>query len=658
MRSTVSALVGCAFLLAAGPGPAPLAAQQRSYPGHSTAQSPAVHVDPVNLTAVQESVVSGLNLGAVIALPEVAAGAQKAADVWGLHLDLFVETDPARRVALGVELVRNGVAAFITDDPEVVGDPGFQAAVAEVDAGRGPELGPLPVTLASTGPGASAQPAFDGGFEAVRASRARLLPQIPKYDELFNLAFPISPLPDSFFQPTKFPYPEPVIRSVRTVSSASASAHAHTSCHAAALLGNMIHRTSQLDPEVFLLGFEGGNLSIKAAPGAVSPDKLAAVMTSYVIGLRGNAGERRDLLSENDGLETSVFKPSFHVPEELDLALSRWQAEGLLSSFERQGTDEVVLRGFKGRDRRFRAAFFIISTARRPLEPALELGVDGYGRWVFEMTSTQGFLQLFGEVPLTALTERATSPGAVLSRLTPASPAEAAEIPVVSGITPLAQPLIAPPRTPRGGMLTRAGAMVGSTVGFPLGALLQRVQDASPRFQPYLLAIEGGFLVVTPVQPLTPGQVNAVIERVDVDERGPLGSDQTITVTLAGGAEVLFRRTALNYGYVDQALSVLQEQAWISGWEYVGARGQGLAANVVLHNLLGKHRKFMSSLNTWPSDDRPAEPYLRWYVDGMQRLNFSVVTAEGWRQEFVEVPITIPPIPRDVQLYTGVSRLD
>ncbi len=102
----------------------------------------------------------------------------------------------------------------------------------------------------------------------------------------------------------------------------------------------------------------------------------------------------------------------------------------------------------------------------------------------------------------------------------------------------------------------------------------------------------------------------------------------------------------------------LKDQAWISGWEYVGVRGQGLGSNIVLHNFLGKHRKFMSSLNTWPSSDRLTRPHVRWYVDGMQRLNFSVVTPEGWRQEFVEIPVKIPPIPRDVQLFTGVSKLD
>jgi hypothetical protein len=79
---------------------------------------------------------------------------------------------------------------------------------------------------------------------------------------------------------------------------------------------------------------------------------------------------------------------------------------------------------------------------------------------------------------------------------------------------------------------------------------------------------------------------------------------------------------------------------------------------VVLHNLLGKHRKFMSSLNTWPSDDRPERPHVRWYVDGMQRLNFSLVTPEGWRQEFVEVPLHVPPIPRDVEVLSGISSVD
>jgi hypothetical protein len=419
----------------------------------------------------------------------------------------------------------------------------------------------------------------------------------------------------------------------------------------------MIHRTSKVENDVFLLGFEGGNLSVKAQPDAVTRDKLSAVMTSYVLGFRGKAGEKRDLLSENDGRPTSAFKPTAQAPEELDQALKRWIDQGIVKSFRHEGSDEVVLNSFKGADRRFRAAFFMVSSDQRLKEPLLRPGIDGYGRWTFELTSTQGFVQLFGEVPIRNLEQQLTAPGMLLKEIRRAEAADAKQID--SDETPLlGQRTLELPHHPVGGPLTTAGAMVGSTVGFPLGALLTEVKDRNPRFKPYVMTIEGGFLSVTPEAPLSSKQLGTAIQRIDFDERGPLGSDQTLTVTLSTGEKIVFRRTVFNFGYVDQALADLQRQALISGWEYVGARGQGLSANVVLHNLLGKHRKFMSSLNVWPSHDRPEKPYARWYVDGMQRLNFSIVTPEGWRQEFVEVPLKVPPIPRDVQLFAGVSTLD
>ena len=92
-------------------------------------------------------------------------------------------------------------------------------------------------------------------------------------------------------------------------------------------------------------------------------------------------------------------------------------------------------------------------------------------------------------------------------------------------------------------------------------------------------------------------------------------------------------------------------------WKYDGSRGRGLNANVLLQQFLGKHRKFMSSLSTWPTHERPVTPIVRFYVDGMQRLNFTFITRQGWRQEFVEVPLQVPPVPRDVELYSGVSSI-
>ncbi len=498
-------------------------------------QVPAVYVDPVNLTEVEERIQHGLNVGVVVADSETAAGIQKAADVWGLYVDLFVKTDPKARLETLTALVQNGVSAVITD--EVSAAEPFVSALQETNSKRG-ALGPLPVIVVGQKRPkyatdlVEAKPSYDQGFEAFRRVRAALLAQIPKYDELFNISFPITPLPDSFFQPTKFPYPEPAIRSVRTVSSTSASAHAHTSCHAVALLGNMIHHTSKIDEDIFLLGFEGGNLAIKAVPGAVTRDKLSAVMTSYVIGIRGNASERRDLLSENDGLETSAFKPAIHVPEELDQALAEWKKTGFIKGYERQGSDEVILRGLKGTDRRFRAAFFMVSSDKPLKQAKLVPGIDGYGRWTFELMSTQGFAQLFGEVPFDPPKEAVKGPNDLLKQIKLAGPTEVSRI-ESSNVGRIAQPLVATPRKPRGGMLTEAGAMVGSTVGFPLGVMLHKVNDAKPKFQPYLLTIEGGFLTVTPAAPITQKQLNTPVRRVDIDERGPLGSDQTINVTLA-----------------------------------------------------------------------------------------------------------------------------
>ncbi len=621
---------------------------------------PAVHVEPVSLTEVSERILSGLNVGAVVAHRELADGIQKAADVWGLHVDLFVVEDPQQRESVLVELAQNGEAALIFEElPE---STVLTRVITESNRRRGGGLGPLPVVTFSpsqlaTDVVAPDKDLFRAGFNAIRVSRARLLPLIPKYDQLFSIGFPITPLPDTFFQPTKFPYPEPLVRSVRTVSSVSASAHAHTSCHAFARLGNMLHPTSKVDPETLLLGFEGGNLSVKASPGAITPKKLSAVMTAYVFAFRGQAGEARDLLSENDGLETSQFKPAIHAPEELAAALNQWKERGLIQGFNREGPDEVILDGFKGAKRRFRAGFFMVSSDRNLSGPNLEIGSDRYGRWTLEFTSMQRFIQLFTEVPLSSLAQRATKPDDSLRHLKLAERTELENI-KPSGALRIGEPLLAEPQTPRGGLLNEAGTSVGTTVGFPLGSILQRVPDRAPRFQPYIVAMEGGFLVVTPEIPLSEDLLAIPIERIDFDERGPLGSDQTLTVKLMTGKSVVFRRTILNFGYLDEALSDVERQGWFSGWEYVGARGQGLASNVVLHNFLGKHRKFMSSLNTWPSYDRPRRPYIRWYVDGMQRLNFSLVTPEGWRQEFVEIPVLIPPIPRDVELFSGISKLD
>jgi hypothetical protein len=644
-------IVGCVVILGIA---SPALAQQGQLPKVSNGASPSVVVDSVNLTETAEKIATGLYIGAVVSNAEAARGIQKAGDVWGLHVDLFVEQDAKRIESVATDLARNGAVALIVEVKASNPLSVLMAAVRDQEQRRGFKVPVVRIgqeRARRTLPSAT-QP-FDQGFEALQVARNDILPQLPKFDETFPIMFPISPLPDHFFQASKFPYPEPLIRSVRTVSSRSASTHAHTSCHSAALLGNMIHRTSSVDPDVFLIGFEGGNLSVRPEPGAVSRDKLSAIMTSYVIGIRGSHSERRDLLSENDGRETSVFRPTIHAPEELESALKGWVAQGMISGYRFASHDEIIIAGLKGRERRFRAAFFLVSSAKRPAQPAIDLVVDRFGRYALETLSTQQFRQVLSEVPLDPPTR-----GEPLANVELASDVEWSAIAATEAKF-IGRPLLDTRRQPRGGMINAVGGSVGTVVGYPLGTLLFEIDSKKPvRYPPYVLTLEGGFLVVTPEQPLTSAVIKKVVKRVDFDERGPLGSDQTLTVSLTDGSAVVFRRTVLQAGYLDQALQGIKDQGWISGWEYSGARGQGLEANIVLYNFLGKNRKFMSSLNTWPSTDYASTPRVQWYVDGMQRLNFSLVTPEGWRQEFVEVPIAVPPIPRDMKLYAGVSTLD
>src|SRR5438876_6768105 len=61
---------------------------------------PSVYVERVTLSEVQESVGFGLNIGAIVRSDALARGIQKAADVYGLNLDIFVATDPTKRRAL------------------------------------------------------------------------------------------------------------------------------------------------------------------------------------------------------------------------------------------------------------------------------------------------------------------------------------------------------------------------------------------------------------------------------------------------------------------------------------------------------------------------------------------------------------------------------
>lgn len=566
-------------------------------------QQAAVYVEPVMLTEVYHRMGPGLNVGAVVAHDDTAYGLQKAADVWGLNLDLFVLDDPAERRSMVQHLVDNFESLVIV---EPISGESWQ------DLQQRAEKNAVPMKML----GEAEADRYNAGFAAIKAARATLLARLPKYDEILPIAFPISPLPDTFFQPSKFPYPRPLVRVERTSEPASASLHAHTSCNMVAQTGNMLHRTSSIDPDLFLMGMEGGNLSLKALPGAVDPEKISAVMTSWVMAVRGADSASRDILVENDGVGTSFFKPALHAPEELEIGLEEWKAKGIISGFRRLNHEDLLLEGWEGADRILRAGMFIIASDREISKPELTAGVDARGRRTLEFLSTQRFLQQLVELP-------SDKAGKAAAR-------------------------------PKGGILTTGGATVAGTVGEPLGSMLRKAAKYRNPIQPYVLSLEGGFLVVTPEVPLTKKQLETRVSRVDLDLRGPLTSDQTILVTLEDGSKLTLRRTVLDFDQLDDAFAQLRAQGMIADWSYDGARGRGLNANIVLEHFFGKHRKFMSSLCTWPNQEKPDRPTVRFYVDGMQRLNFSFISTEGWRQEFVEVPLQVPPVPRDVELYSGV----
>ncbi|RVH97625.1 hypothetical protein [Sinorhizobium meliloti] len=585
----------------------------------------AVYVDPVKLTTVYDHMGTSLNVGAVVSDPDFAAGLQKAADTWGINLDLFVTDELSSRRATVSRLIDNVDQVIITD---VVPNEDISA-----EQSRAAELAIKLERVSAKG--------YKAGYDAMSAARAAIVARIPKYDEVLPIAFPISPLPDTFFRPSKFPYPRPLIRVERTSESVTASVHAHTSCNMVAQTGNMLHRTSSLDPDLFLMGMEGGNLSLKAMPGAVDPEKISAVMTSWVLAVRGEGSSARDILVENDGVGTSFFKPGIHAPEELELGLDGWVREGRISGYRRLNAEEVVLNDYQGSDRVFRGGMFLVAFERQIDFPKLEEGVDIYGNRTIEFSSTQSFVQILGEVS----TPEANVGGATPNKISS------------SGVQRPGQ-FLADVKTPVGGVLTEGGASVGKTVGSIFGTLLQKVTQGNVRYQPYVLSLEGGFMVVTPETPFSKVQLDARVVRIDVDLRGPLTSDQSIVVHVEGQPPIMLRRTILNFDELDVALDQLRAQGQIGEWEYEGVRGRGLNANVVLQHFLGKHRKFMSSLMTWPSGERPDRPIVRMYVDGMQRLNFAFLSPSGWRQEFVEVPLKVPPVPRDVALFSDVSTID
>lgn len=571
----------------------------------------SVYVEPVTLTEISGLTGLNLNIGAIVSDRDKAKGLQKAADIYGITLNVFVLDKPAARSATAKTLLEQGENYLIVDQMD--GEDWKQ--VSELaDQKKIPFKQLAQANQSTTG-------RFDSGFDAVRGARGDLLQRIPKYDEILPLAFPISPLPDTFFQPSKFPYPSPLVRVARTNESKSASVHAHTSCNMVAQTGNMLHRTSSLDAGRLLMGMEGGNLSLQALPGAIDKPKISAVMTSWVLNVQ-DGGKKREILVENNGLESSQFVPGIHAPEELEIALQKWVDAGRIRGYRVLDHERVEIRGWEGKDRILRAGMFLVANDGKGSKPDIIQGSDRYGAKTIDFFSTQVFVQ-----QLVELLEENEVAAAWL-------------------------------QTPTGGLLTRGGTTSGNSIGRPLREMLREVSQANAPVKPFVMNVEGGFIVVSPEVPLSDAQLNSPVRRVYLDLRGPLTSDQTIWVGLANDERVTFRRTALDFDQLDTALNALKTMGMISGWEFEGARGRGLFANVVLRDFLGKHRKFMSSLSTWPTDEKLDRPVVRLYVDGMQRLNFGFLTREGWRQEFVEVPLRVPPVPRDISLYSGKSSLE
>jgi len=571
----------------------------------------SVYVEPITLTEIQEASNFDLNIGLIVANEDIAKGAQKAADVYGLKLDLFISKNLNEREKLAKRLILQN-ESFIAVDTMPSEDLSPLVTLSES------HTTPMRIVGESTG---NSEKDYDLGFSLVRGARANLLDDIPKYDQLLPLAFPVTPLPDNFFQPSKFPYPNPLVRAARTNESVSASVHAHTSCNMVAQTGNMLHRTSSIDPNRLLMGMEGGNLSLQAIDDAISTEKLSAVMTSWVLSLGGGNGDQRKILVENNGVDSSLFTPAIHAPEELDLALREWKSKGKIGAFEFLDHEHLRIIDFEGQDRTFRAGLFLVANDRNIDDPSIIAGNDAYGAKTLDFYSTQEFVQQLVEIGGQDFSAK-------------------------------------PSHIPSGGILTRGGTTTSSLFGKPLSDWLREVPQTSSPVQPYVMYIEGGYFIVTPKTPLDRSDLLSQVSSVYIDLRGPLTSDQTITFITSKRKEIVFRRTALNFDQTARALKDLKSMGLISGWDFDGARGRGIFANIILYDFMGKNRKFMSSLAVWPTDEKPERPITRFYVDGMQRLNFTSMTIDGWRQEFVEVPMRIPPVPRDIALYSGQSELE
>lgn len=563
------------------------------------APSNEIIIEPVSLTEAAGSLSAAVNVGAVVSDTPYAEGLQLAADIWGVNLDLFVTSNPVERQKLADRLLDAGEYAVIHDTL-----PGEDWTEFRTRAGY------LMTQCRQTGidPGKPAAERTKAGYAELRATRAAIVTRLPKLVEVMPIAAPVSPLPDSFFTGHAGPRAEPLVRMDRAFDSSSAPPRARVGVNAVTVAGHALERTGDGPDAPLLLNLESGLLGVQPAAGATDPAKISTVLTGAVVAIRGPGSSRRDVALEHNASDPSQYASALHAPDEFERLLGEWRRGGRIAGFRRLAPDRWELQGWEGADRTLRAGFFAMATAP---EAKLEAGTDITGRRAIDYTSSLGVVQQLVE----------EAPGPARRK-----------------------------KTPKGGRLTTAGATAGGTVGVPLADLLIPGPSAARDFPASILAVEGGFLAVTPAAPPGAADLNAPVERIDIDLRGPLTLQQTVSAGLAGGKSVVFRRTVLDPAGLDLALGSLESLGLLEGWRYEGVRGRGLGANVVFDAFLGRRRMFMSSLFLRRLAAPPARPRVRFYVDHLHRLAFTHESAAGWAQEFVEIPVRVPPVPRDVVL--------
>ena len=320
-------------------------------------------------------------------------------------------------------------------------------------------------------------------------------------------------------------------------------------------------------------------------------------MTSCVLQIQP---DKTNVLVENNGLQSSIFTTSIHSPEELLACLEKWRATKKIGAYRILEHDRVLIKAWDGKDRIFKAGLFLVANDRFTTCPSLEEGSDAYGAKTIDFYSKQFCVQQLVE----NVENNSSNKKRVFRKVLPKQ-------------------------------VQQSELFWQSSESF-----LTKIEQINSPVQPYVLKIEGGFMAVTPESQNLTDFDKIRINGFYLDLRGPLTSDQTITLLSSDSNEIVFRRTVLDFDELNSALNSLKTMGLISGWDFDGTRGQGLFANVIVYNFLGKNRKFMSSLCIWPTDEKIEQSVIRFYVDGMQRLNFGFVTKTGWRQEFVEVPIT------------------